>query len=361
MSSSVHDMLTQKPLIVSAPCRVDSGGTWDIKGMALPLQRMAPTTVNLALDLRTFVTLLPYDPGWVKVSSEGFPRGQAHPAAALPFRPPFGIFFGAVSLFGFDGLHVRVTSRSPVKSALGGSSTALVALVKALGLLSRRLKGPEPNRSKVLHLAYHLEDGLSGGNCGMQDQGAAVYGGVNQWVWRYSESGSPFLRKPLLDSAGQAALSRRLLVAYSGQSHLSHRINRCWMEGFRSGKTRAGWIRANRVVTEFATALKERRWQDAAQSLREETAIRREITPEALTPVAARLVTQAEEIRCGARFAGAGGGGCVWALGEEERIRLLRGIWTKALASIPGAALLNCRVDGKGVREERLTTARKRA
>jgi D-glycero-alpha-D-manno-heptose-7-phosphate kinase len=58
----------------------------------------------------------------------------------------------------------------------------------------------------------------------------------------------------------------------------------------------------------------------------------------------------AEEAGCGARFAGAGAGGSVWALGEIKRIRELKTIWSSTLAPIPGAGILDCVVDLRGVR-----------
>ena len=83
---------------------------------------------------------------------------------------PFSIFFAAVNYFGFSGLEIKINSESPVKSALGGSSTALVALIKALVKLNESI-GSRGRFSKkdILNLGYHLEDGVSGGNCGMQD------------------------------------------------------------------------------------------------------------------------------------------------------------------------------------------------
>ncbi len=53
------------------------------------------------------------------------------------------------------------------------------------------------------------------------------------------------------------ALSGRILVAYSGTSHVSSRINRNWIRGFLSGKTRPGWIRVNEIVHALAAAIKE--------------------------------------------------------------------------------------------------------
>jgi D-glycero-alpha-D-manno-heptose-7-phosphate kinase len=63
-------------------------------------------------------------------------------------------------------------------------------------------------------------------------------------------------------------------------------------------------------------------------------AVRREITPDALIPITEKLIGQAESIDCGARFAGAGAGGSVWALGEVDRIRDLRKTWETTLAPI---------------------------
>jgi len=58
----------------------------------------------------------------------------------------------------------------------------------------------------------------------------------------------------------------------------------------------------------------------------------------------------AEETGCGARFAGAGACGSVWALGEKKRIQELKSIWKSTLAPIQGAGVLDCWVDARGVR-----------
>jgi D-glycero-alpha-D-manno-heptose-7-phosphate kinase len=349
MSACIRDILLKGPVEASAPCRVDSGGTWDIKAMALPLQGVRPVTLNLALTLRTGVTLLPLQPGYVGLSSEGFSNREVHPFRKLPFDSSFGIFFAAVSHFGFHGVEVHIRSDSPVKSALGGSSTALVALVKALSKVSGLKGGKEMTAGEVLHLAYHLEDAVSSGKCGIQDQAAAAYGGVHLWEWRYGERGSFFTRTALLDRKAQRELSARILVAYSGKSHVSSRINQAWLKGFLSGRTRAGWVKANDRVRGLAGALRGKDWNRAARLLREEMAIRREITPDALIPITGRLIDQAEAAGCGARFAGAGGGGAVWALGGLTRIKRLREIWRSTLTPIPGARLLECGIDPRGV------------
>lgn len=346
MPLSVREVLKQAPVEASAPCRIDSGGTWDIKALALPLEPARPVTLNIALTLRTRVTLLPFRDGWVKISSDGFSYNERHPFRALPFDSPFGLFHAALSYFGWHGIHVHIRSDSPVRAALGGSSTALVALIKALSKLASNLGMESLSREEILHLGYHIEDAVSAGKCGIQDQAAAVYGGVTLWTWCFGERSSPFKKTPLLGEAGHKRLSRHILVAFSGRSHTSSRINRSWINRFLSAETRSGWLRANEVVKDLARAIEAEDWKASARCLREEMSIRRKITPDALIPVTETLIHQAEACGCGARFAGAGGGGSVWAIGED--VLPLSKKWASTLASVKGACILECGVESTG-------------
>jgi len=350
MSGSLQNLLADHTITASAPCRIDSGGTWDIKAMSLPFQWIEPTTVNMALNLRTSVVLSPYKKGWVKISSHGFPRGEAVLKDQLPFDSTFGLFFSAISYFGFHGLEAHISSQSPVKSALGGSSTAMVALIKALSKISLMLGDRKLSRSEILYLSYNLEDGINSGNCGIQDQAAAVYGGVNQWKWCYGHPAYPFKKSSLLDKKGQREFSRHLLVAYSGKSHISLRTNRKWIKDFLSGETRAGWIKVNGIVHQLAESIKAQNWKRAANLIKEEMILRRELTPDALIPITKNLADQAEHAGCGARFAGAGAGGSIWALGRIKDIQKLKKLWEDTLAPIKGAKILDCKVDSTGVR-----------
>jgi len=347
---SVKKMLEERPVEVSAPCRIDSGGTWDIKAMSIPFEHIAPVTLNIALTLRTKIILSPFKEGYIKISSEGFQDiAEYNIKKDLPFTPPFGIFLAAVNHFGYHGLEVTIKSDSPVRSALGGSSTALVALIKALSDLRIISGGDGLSKSQILHLGYHIEDGISGGHCGIQDQAAAVYGGVNLWTWRYSRENKPFLRETLLKGKDLKEISGSIIVAFSGQSHVAARMNRAWIGDFLSGKTRSGWINANEIVKGLAETIRNKDWRLAAGLLREEMKIRRKITPDALIPFTSELIYRAEKTGCGARFAGAGAGGSLWAIGEPDRIRDLKDKWEEMLMPVKGAGILRCSVDQRGV------------
>jgi D-glycero-alpha-D-manno-heptose-7-phosphate kinase len=314
------------------------------------MEAINPVTINLALNLRTRITLSPYKPGLVKIKAQGFAPFKAYAFDHLPFTQPFGIFFAAISLFNFHGLQVSIHSDSPIKSGLGGSSTALVALLRALSEI-RRLRGEKELTAKdILHLAYHLEDGISLGGCGIQDQAAAVYGGINLWEWRYSDRGLSYQRRPLLDAKGRKEISQRILLAYSGKSHVSLGANRSYIEDFLTGQTRKGWIEANNIVKKFGLALASKDWEKAVYYLQEEVKIRRLITPKAFTAITKKMIHQAEEIGCGARFAGAGAGGSVWALGKRDSIKELKKIWAKTLVNTTEGKIIDCSIEGIGVR-----------
>jgi D-glycero-alpha-D-manno-heptose-7-phosphate kinase len=348
---SVRTVLEQNPITASAPCRIDSGGTWDIKAMALPFQGIGPVTINMALSLRTEVVISPHDEGRIMISSDGFDHTEEYPFDNVSFNPPFGLFFSAVTHFGFHGLQIKIRSDSPIQSALGGSSTALVALLKALSKLSALIPTHKAfSKKDILYLGYHLEDGISGGHCGIQDQAAAVYGGVNRWEWHYANRKSIFNKDSLLNREGQKELSKHILVAYSGISHSSSNINHSWIEAFLSGHTRKGWIEANRIIHKLSQSIKERNWEKAIKLLRAEMDIRRVITPDALIDLTEKLIDQAEEVGCAARFTGAGGGGSVWALGKPAKLIQLKKWWEMTLAPTRGGKILECSIESVGVK-----------
>lgn len=349
---SARRILSDHPVCASAPCRIDSGGTWDIRALAMPLRNTVPTTVNAALDLRTLVRLLPFDEGMIKVSSSGFRKEESAEAGSAPFDSTYGLFFAAVSHFGFHGIEVRIESSSPVQSAMGGSSTAIVALLRALSRVEFLAGGKDFSRAEILHLAFHLEDALSGGFCGIQDHAAAVYGGVNRWLWDYGPGGRT-RRERLMDRKGAAAFHERLVVAHSGKPHVSSGTNRKWVGDFLSGRTRKGWIEVNRMVSGLAGSLKNGDWKGAVSFLRMETSLRLELTPEAFTPLTELMVTEADAEGGAARFTGAGAGGAVWSLAPDpETAGRVRDRWRQILSDVPGGEVLKCRTDHYGVRLE---------
>jgi D-glycero-alpha-D-manno-heptose-7-phosphate kinase len=73
------------------------------------------------------------------------------------------------------------------------------------------------------------------------------------------------------------------------------------------------------------------------------------MTPEVLNDIGSQLVHSALTLNCGARFTGAGGGGCIWALGDKEKISELKIAWTQVVSQRKEACLLDVKIDSTGL------------
>ncbi len=345
----LKNRLESSPVEATAACRIDCGGTLDIKTFYYPLRHLSPCTFNMALDMKTRVRLLPYSAGEIKVSSSGF-RSEVHRADRAPFSGPLGLVFAIATYFRVEGVHIEITSKSPPRSALGGSSTAAVAII---GALASALSGddgtPPPSTEQIVLLAHALEEAVAGIPCGMQDQLAAAYGGVHAWYWPGDPGQPRFKRTEVFKKEEYATLERHLLVAYCGVPHQSRDINSKWIEQFVRGRGRHLWPEIIICTKEFVESMIAKDWGAAVWAMNREVEIRRKMTPEVFDEVGMALVEKALTLGCGARFTGSGGGGCIWAMGEEQDIRTLGPEWVDILSRRKGAKLLDARIDPKGL------------
>jgi D-glycero-alpha-D-manno-heptose-7-phosphate kinase len=346
---NIGPLLDKQVIHASAPCRIDFGGTLDISSFHYPLRHLSPSTVNMALDRRTTVSLRPAAGHRVQITSAGFPDAAFHPASA-PYDHPLGLMFAVADYFGAEGVHIHIDSTSPPKSGLGGSSVAAVALIAAFSKVLALIGKKTISRNRMVLLAHAIEQGVAGVPCGLQDQLAAAFGGVNAWTWAADPGRPPFDRRTLLEADAIARLDRHLLVAYLGVTHVSRDVNTTWVRQFIGASGRANWHAIIRLTHDFAAAITRWDMRAAAEAMNRETAMRKSMTPQVLDDMGDRLAAAAVECGCGARFTGAGGGGCMWALGENDNMAALKPKWEKLLAQRPTAGILECRLDPNGVR-----------
>ena len=348
MPEMLGEIVSTHQVSASAPCRVDMGGTLDLAVFYLPLQADIPATFNMALDLQTTVTLEAHTGLEVSISSRGF-EPAAFEAVQAPFDHPMGLFFAVAAHYNLQGLRIHIDSASPPRSALGGSSVAAVALIGALEEC-RRLSGEKPlSRDQIVRRAHMLEESAAGRPCGMQDQLAAVFGGVNTWYWEVHDDGLGVRRQPLASNPAMASLGDHFIVAYAGRPHASHDVTGRWIKRFRAGRDREHWRRIAACVGQFSQALDRGDWSQAAEAMNTETDMRREMTPDVLDPLGTALVEAARGEGCGGRFTGAGGGGCIWAVGPKDAIHRLRPQWQALLAPEPEAMLLDAQPSMNGL------------
>lgn len=340
-----NPILANKPIVASVPCRVDFGGTLDISTFYLPLAHLKPVSFNIALNLRTVVTLSAWTKNRIKISSRGFESFECD-RDQVPFDHPMGLMFAVASYFNAHGIHIQINSTSPPRSALGGSSSAAVAIIAAF----YAALGEKINPEKIVWLAHSIESSVAGVPCGVQDQAAAAFGGVNLWEWKMGETGPKFNQMQVFENKSDlAAFNDHILVAYCGIPHVSKDINQQWVEGFIRGDNRDIFKKIVEITKDFYLAVQSNNFGLAGELMVKETRLRLEMTPEVLDNTGKKLFERAVALNCGARFTGAGGGGCLWAIGEKEKIVGLTTAWQHILEPLEGATLLDTSIDENGI------------
>ncbi len=361
---NISKILEQNKIQTSVPCRIDLGGTLDISTFFLSMnnlkcgrQVIQPSSFNIALDFRTVVTLSSYKKGYIKISSKGF-DSAVFKKNEVPFNNPMGLMFACANYFKDSikapikapiknwGVHIHIESSSPPRSALGGSSSAAVAIIAAFFKVIGKKIDPE----QIAWLAHYIEASVAGVPCGMQDQLAAAFGGVNQWIWKMGKTSPVFEQVPVFNQDIDIEnFNSNIIVAYCGTTHISKDINSQWVKSFINGKTREVFEKIACLTDQFSKAVKDNNFANAADLMNQETKLRLEMTPDVLDNTGQNLFKKAKKCNCGARFTGAGGGGCLWAIGENKDINKLIPLWREILEPVKDAEILDTRIDNKGI------------
>lgn len=342
---NLDEVLEKKSFCASAPCRIDFAGTLDINTFSFTMADLCPVTFNMAIDLRTKVSLLPYERDYIKVSSKGF-EDACFKSKHAPYNHELGLVFAICDSFDCAGLEVKIESASPPKSALGGSSVFAVALVSLLMEILSEKKVFAKDAALRAHL---IESAVAGVPCGLQDHLCAAYGGANAWHWTDVWSWPDVANTTLLRENEFESAAGHFLVAYTGKTHDSHSVNTRWREQFVSGKHREIWNEIALLSHEFCLCFAEKDFEGLGKIVNREVELRLEMTPDVLDKTGKILFELAKDNNCGARFTGAGAGGCMWAVGSEENIKKLDFLWKKELSKTEDARILNTKPEPFGI------------
>lgn len=209
---------------------------------------------------------------------------------------------------------------------------------------------PEPNSeyAQIASDVHEVEESLRFSFCGMQDQCAALYGGVHKWNWTYNAT-DKFTEERLLGRSRYMELSDRLVVAYLGKPHQAD-VNAAQIESMFDPRTRPLWFRINENTHEAAAAIPKLDWKTVARCIQRENDIRVSLIPDRLAPEARPLYESAKQASAGFGIAGAGAGGCVFALCPDTgSTASLAEAWTHGLSGIPGAIVFESPAISNGI------------
>jgi len=324
----------------SAPTRIDlAGGTLDI--WPLYLFHEAAQTLNVAISLRAHCSIRPRaDRRIVIVSDDTGKRVEADHWSALRDNAELRLLGWLLHYFQVEGLEVTTRSESPVGAGIAGSSALNIAVCGALAAWTGRPLSDDA----LLQIAMNVEAQAIDVPTGVQDYRPALYGGVSA-----VELGVDGVRRVALP-VDVEELERRLVLAYTNASRNSGinnwEVTKRHIDGDRDVQARFARIRD--IAGRMREALQQGDWMEVGRQIAAEWENRKGLAPGVTTPhIDAMLAAAAAAGATGGKVCGAGGGGCLFCIGEPADVPAMR----QALAGA-GAQLLDFHVDTRGLHVE---------
>lgn len=281
-----------RTLVARAPTRLDFGGGWT--DVAPYSDEHGGAVCNLAISRYATAT----------ASRDGTPTDS----------PPAEDPLVRAAIRGSSVLDARasVVSDFPVGAGLGGSSAAGVALAGALAALAGEPLDPASLAERSRRTEVE-ELGIAGG---YQDHYAAAFGGA---LLLTGGTTVRVERIALPDSLADA-LSRRIVLVYTGQSRISARTIAAVADGCRAGEPAVcrALDHCKRLALLMADALRRGDVDALGELIGEHWIHQRALHPSITTPCIDGIhdaCTRAGAL--GMKALGASGGGCVMAVARE--------------------------------------------
>jgi D-glycero-alpha-D-manno-heptose-7-phosphate kinase len=329
----------------SAPTRIDlAGGTLDI--WPLYLFHDGAQTLNAAISLRAHCSLRPLGgPGLRIVSEDTGTAVEAAHWSELRDNREMRLLGRLVHFFQVDGLEIHTRSDSPFGAGIAGSSALNIAVCAALAAWSNR---PRSN-DELLQIAMNVEAQAIDVPTGAQDYRPALYGGISA-----VELGVDGVHRVALPVAA-GDLERRLVLAYTNASRNSGinnwEVTKRHIDG--DADVRARFDRIRDIACAMRGALERGDWREVGRQVAEEWDNRKGLAPGVTTAAIDAMLQSARAAGAfGGKVCGAGGGGCLFCIGEPADIPAIR-----AALEASGARILDFRIEPEGLRLQSRVTA----
>ena len=301
-----------------APLRIGiAGGGTDVDPYA---SEHGGLVFNTTIDRYAYCTLIPNDTDEMTVISPNY--GTVVQKLELPLRyegDAEDLVRSVVNHFSItQGFKVFVRSDVPPGSGLGGSSTLMVAIIKAFSEW-RKVK---MSKYDLAALAYHLEReeiGLSGGK---QDQYAAAFGGFNMMY--FTADGVEVKQLKLKDSVVKE-LQERSILCYTGRARESASIIEEQVKELKEDVSKEeAYEESKRLAVSIGRALKLKDVDGAAALLNLAWEQKKKFTSKISNQRINELyMTAMDNGALGGKVSGAGGGGFMFficAPGKREKV-----------------------------------------
>ena len=289
-------------IMARAPVRnADLGGWRDTRLFA------SGKVLNMALRLYTYVSLIPTREKGIRIESHDMGESEyVRSIRDMEYAGALGLLKAAIGTVGVrSGFRLIVRSEAPPASGLGSSAALAVAL---LGALYRYRNKPFlPN--EIATMAQRLETDMLRLECGVQDQIASAFGGIN-----FLEINYPNARVtpvPVSD-ATLCDLESNMLVVYTGKSHFSSGTHKRVIANFtrRDPRVLRAFEGLDKTAEMGVDALMRGSIQQYAEAINVNWQHQKSLDASITTPRINDLERQARKVGCiGFKLNGAGAGG----------------------------------------------------
>ena len=328
----------------SAPTRICDNGGWTDTWFA-----EYGTVFNIAIEPRAEVQIVVYPrdalDAQVVISAENY--GDTYDRKLGTPWQKHPLIEAAIEHVGVPNdlsITVYLHSNAPPGASLGTSAAVTVALLGALDCLTPgRLSAHE-----VAHQAQQVETVLLGLQCGIQDQLAAAYGGINYIdMFQYPHASvSPI--QP--DEAIWWELQHRLLVVYMGKPHHSSHVHEKVITNIQNAgpeEPRLAFLRG--MAAPARDALLAGNFAALGQAFIDNTEGQRTLHPDLINPVAQQIVKLAQSRNAlGWKVNGAGGLGGSVTLLLENSIQNQRQLM-QSITALDGCQIIKPRLARQGL------------
>jgi len=337
-----------KPLTLinsSAPTRICDNGGWTDTWFA-----ESGTVFNIAIEPRAHIQIAVYPrnalDAQVVIDAENYGDTYSRELGTPWLKHP--LLEAAIEQMGVPddvSIAVHLYSDAPPGASLGTSAAVVVALVGALDCLTAgRLTTHE-----IAYQAQQVETVRLGRQCGIQDQLAAAYGGINFIeMFQYPQATVTPIQP---DEKILWELENRLLVVYVGRPHDSSQVHEQVIAALEDGGPDEPRLEALRKTAVSAqSALLAGDFAALGHSFIINTEGQRALHAALINPVAQQIIDLANRHHAaGWKVNGAGGSGGSVALLMDGAVQNQRRL-LDALAGLADCQLIKPRLARQGLR-----------
>jgi D-glycero-alpha-D-manno-heptose-7-phosphate kinase len=209
------------------------------------------------------------------------------------------------------GLDIYITADVPPGCSTGSSAAISVALLKALTMIAKKPLVPH----ELAGMAHSIETRELGQECGVQDQTASAYGGIN-FIDIYDYPDSRVSPVPLSETL-RLKLESQLLLVYEGKGHLSSDVHRAVIKNLSKPKSKVKdcLSRLSKCAVEAKDALLKEDLERLAEVMNLNNKWQKSLHPGITTGKIEDIERIAKKQgMIGAKINGAGGGGSITLL-----------------------------------------------